>query len=137
MTRNKGFTLIELMITVAVIGILAAIAYPSFAAYIIRSNRAAAESFLLEVSSRQQRYLLDARSYAANLNTLQLSTPPEVSKNYTITTAPKTVTTPPGFTATATPTGSQATRDSECGTLTIDEAGTKTASGAKGVAGCW
>ena len=45
--------------------------------------------------------------------------------------------TPPGFTVTATPQGAQAKRDAGCGTVTIDEAGTKTASGTKGVAGCW
>lgn len=133
--RASGFTLIELMITVAIVGILAAVAYPSYLTYLTKSNRRAAQSFLLEVSSRQQRYLLDARSYAADLATLQMSTPPDVSRNYTITTAPKAGTTPPGFTATATPTGTQATRDAGCGNLTIDETGAKTASG--GGATCW
>lgn len=135
--REGGFTLIELMITVAIIGILAAIAYPSYAAYVARTNRAAAKAFLLEVSGRQQRYLLDARSYAADLTALQMSAPAEVSRNYTITTAPKAGATPPGFTATATPTAGQAARDAGCGTLGIDEAGTKTASGADGATKCW
>lgn len=133
--RQRGFTLVELMITVAIVGILAAVAYPSYLTYLTKSNRRAAQSFLLEVSNRQQRYLLDARSYAADLATLQMSTPPDVSRNYTITTAPKAGTTPPGFTATATPTGTQATRDAGCGNLTIDETGAKTASG--GGATCW
>ncbi|TAN13146.1 MAG: type IV pilin protein [Burkholderiaceae bacterium] len=133
---DAGFTLIELMIVVAIVAILAAVAYPSYINYIVRSNRAAAESFMLEVSNRQQRYLLDARSYAADLATLQIGAPSEVSNNYAITTAPKAGTTPPGFTVTATPQGAQATRDAGCGTLSIDEAGAKTA-GAKGVSACW
>lgn len=134
---DAGFTLIELMVVVAIVAILAAIAYPSYINYIVRSNRAAAQSFVLEVSSRQQRYLLDARSYAADLATLQISAPGTVSNNYTITTAPKVSTTPPGFTVTATPQGAQASRDTGCGTLSIDESGTKTATGAKGVSACW
>lgn len=134
---NSGFTLIEVMVTVAIVGILAAIAYPSYMAYVVRSNRAAAKSFLLEVTNRQQRYLLDARSFAADMTALQMSAPADVSRNYTITTAPKAGTKPPGFTATATPTGSQLNRDAACGTLTIDEAGTKTASGADGATKCW
>ena len=133
----RGFTLIEVMVTVAIVAILAAIAYPSYTSYIVRSNRSAAQGYMLELSSLQQRYLLDARTYAANLVTLNSSVPSHVSSNYTVTTAPKTGTTLPGFTVTATPIGSQLARDTACGTLTIDEAGTKTASGSSGVAGCW
>src|SRR5437899_3232637 len=122
----SGFTLIELMVTVAIVAILAAIAYPSYTAYIVRSNRAAAQGYMLEVASVQQRYLLDARAYAANMTALNLVPPSNVSANYTIDTAPKAGTTPPGFTVTATPILNQLARDTACGILTIDEAGTKT-----------
>lgn len=125
------------MVTVAIVGILAAIAYPSYAAYIVKSNRAAAKAYLLEVSSRQQRHLLDARSFAADMTALGMTTPADVARNYTITTSPKVDAKPPGFTATATPAGSQAIRDAGCGTLGIDEAGAKSATGADGVAKCW
>lgn len=135
--QARGFTLIELMVTVAIVAILAAIAYPSYTAYIVRSNRSAAQGYMLEVSNVQQRYLLDARQYAADLPTLNMTAPSNVSPNYLITTAPKAGATPPGFTVTATPQNSQASRDTACATLTIDEAGTKTASGTSGVAGCW
>jgi type IV pilus assembly protein PilE len=134
---GSGFTLIEVMVTVAIVAILAAIAYPSYMAYIVRSNRSAAEGYLLEVTNLQQRYLLDARTYAASLATLNSTVPSNVSLNYTVATAPKAITTPPGFTVTATPLGMQNVKDTACATLTIDETGTKTASGTSGVAGCW
>ena len=131
---SRGFTLIELMIVVAIVAILAAVAYPSYTNYVIRSNRSAAQGFLLEVSNLQQRYLLDKRSYgdttALNLAAI---TPATVSKNYTVTTEPKTGTALPGFKITATPIGSQLARDTTCGTLEIDEAGAKTPT----AGGCW
>lgn len=135
--KSGGFTLIEVMITVAIVAILASIAYPSYLRYIIRSNRSAAQGYMLEVTNLQQRYLLDARAYAADLATLNSSAPSHVSSNYTVTTAPKTGTTLPGFRVTATPIGSQLARDTDCAQLTIDESGAKTASGNNGVAGCW
>src|SRR5690242_3105801 len=59
--RTHGFTLMELMITVVIIGILATIAYPSYTQYVIRSNRSAAQSFILGVANQQEQYNLDAR----------------------------------------------------------------------------
>ena len=134
---QAGFTLIEVMIVVAIIGILAAIALPSYNQYVVRSNRAAAQSFALEVANRQQRYLLDARSFAADMSALGMSEPAKVANAYTITTASIADAKPSAFTVTATPKGSQATNDTDCKVLTLDQAGTKTATGDKGVAGCW
>jgi type IV pilus assembly protein PilE len=136
---SRGFTLIELMITVAIVAILAAVAYPSYTSYIVRSNRSAAQGYLLELSNLQQRRLLDARSYAsdlAGLNVTSASVPPNVSPNYTIATATRdTGSALPGFEVTATPKGSQSTRDSACGKLTINETGAKSAAG--GGTSCW
>jgi len=135
--QSRGFTLIELMVTVAIVAILAAIAYPSYTNYIVRSNRSAAQGYMLELSNLEQRYLLDARSYAPNLDALNYPIPSNVLPNYTVTAVPKAGTTPPGFTITATPIGGQLARDSACATLKIDEAGKKEALGTSGAAGCW
>ncbi|PJI95764.1 type IV pilus assembly protein PilE [Acidovorax sp. 69] len=135
MDRNKGFTLIELMITVAVIGILAAIAYPSYQDQVRKSRRAEAQSVLMNIGTRQQQMLLDTRSYAATAASLSVTVPPQVTAYYAVSvSAPAS--TPPTFTATATPQGDQ-TKD-KCGTLGVDNTGTKTAlkSGSTQT-GCW
>lgn len=132
---DVGFTLIELMVTVAIIGILAAIAYPSYIQYIVRGNRAAAEAFLLEVSTVQERFLVDTRAYATTLAALGYpSVPSAVSSNYQVTVA--VVAGPPqGYVLTAAPLAGQASNDAACGTLTLTGTGDKAASG--GGTNCW
>ena len=134
--KSRGFTLMEVMIVVVILVLLAAIAYPSYQDYVIRGNRSAAQSFMLEVASKQERFLLDARAYAADIAALGMSVPSSVSANYTITSAP-TAGPPPGYTVTATPIGNQLAKDTLCLTLTINATGTKTASGSGGVSQCW
>jgi len=103
MKAQNGFTLIELMITVAIIGILTAIAYPSYSQYIIKSNRSAAEGFMLTVAGKQEQYMLDARAYANSIAALGIAlVPSEVSKNYSVTVTANNAATPPSYTVTAT-----------------------------------
>ncbi|MDE1947339.1 MAG: type IV pilin protein [Burkholderiales bacterium] len=138
--RVRGFTLIELMITVAVVGILAAIALPSYLKSVARSNRSAAESYMLEVSSMQQRYMLDGHVFAPDMGTLGATAPNNVASSYTISTA-AVAGPPPGFTVTATPIGSQVNNDSDCGILVIDQTGATfyqtSLNDAAGLASCW
>jgi type IV pilus assembly protein PilE len=79
---HRGFTLVELLVAMAIVGIIALFAYPSYEAYIVRSNRAAAQSVLLDVAQRQQQYLLDNRSYAtwAQITAAGLTVPSNVSQ---------------------------------------------------------
>lgn len=124
MHREQGFTLIELMITVVIVAILAAVAYPSYQNHIIRGNRAAAQQFMLDVAERQAAFLLDARSYAATLGAggLNVAVPSEVSRHYNVTVAVGAA--PPSYTITATPVaGSTQASDA---TLTLDNLGQKT-----------
>ncbi|HYT97847.1 MAG TPA: type IV pilin protein, partial [Casimicrobiaceae bacterium] len=85
-SRIRGFTLVEMMIVATLVGVLAAIAYPSYQEYQKRARRSAAETFMLDLANRQQQYLLDVRSYAgattcttAGLTTLNATVPAEVS----------------------------------------------------------
>ncbi|HSV54221.1 MAG TPA: type IV pilin protein [Burkholderiaceae bacterium] len=130
MRRSSGFTLIELMVAVAVIGILAAIAYPSYQDQIRKSRRAEAQSTLMSIAGRQQQFLLDTRSYADSVATLNLNVPTSVSPHYTVTiTVSAATSTLPAFTATAAPIGRQVS--DKCATLTV------THSGAKAPTTCW
>jgi len=140
MKTQNGFTLIELMITVAIIGILSAIAYPSYTQYVVKSNRSAAEAFMLAVAGKQEQYMLDARLYATNMTALNItSIPSEVSRNYNVTVTANNAATPPTYTISAAPIpgGSQATRDTICATLTLDQTGGKGISGTGPLTNCW
>lgn len=137
---QRGFTLIEMMITVAIVGILAAVAYPSYTSYIARANRSAVQSFMYKVSNKQEQYMLDRRSYATTLAALNMSLPADVVGKYTIE-EPITVdmaATPPTYLIKATPVGAQATNDAKCAVLTLNSQGAKTKSGsAASVSNCW
>jgi type IV pilus assembly protein PilA len=65
MRKNEGFTLIELMIVIAIIGILAAIAIPQFSAYRTRSYNSSAESDLRNAATAQEAYYVDHQTYVA------------------------------------------------------------------------
>ena len=125
--RSQGFTLIELMVAVAVVGILAGLAWPSYRNYVMRANRSAAQQFMLDIANREEQYMLDARSYATGstaLTSLNLTVPTAVSPNYTLAVA-AVIGPPVGYLITATAIGNQLTD----GNLTLSSAGTKTPTG--------
>lgn len=127
--KSSGFTLIELMVALVIIGILLMIAIPSYQSYLRKGNRAAAQAHLMDIAQQQQHYLMDARAYANSVATLSMTTPTDVSTYYTIQNPFTVGTAPNSFSVTATPIGAQAS--DSCGTLLIDNLGNKTP------ANCW
>ncbi|MEP6941609.1 MAG: type IV pilin protein [Betaproteobacteria bacterium] len=128
-SRARGFTLIDILTAVAIVGILATIAWPAYLSAVRKGNRSAAEAHLSNIAQREQQYLLDQRGFASDLTTLGVVTPATVVPFYTITIV-ASAGPPPSFTATATPVGSQAA-DLSGQALTI------TNTGAKGPSGAW
>ncbi|MEB4592384.1 type IV pilin protein [Candidatus Thiothrix sp. Deng01] len=130
--QYQGFTLIELMITVAIIGILSAIAYPNYTAYVQKSRRADAQVALMEITQRQESYFLRNYSYAKDLAQLGY---PSISNDgqYTLSETPTPggcggVNTSPcnSYVLSATPaTSSPQHNDAACQAMTLDNRGAK------------
>lgn len=121
--RQHGFTLLELLVTVVIVGIVAAVALPAYSQYVVRSNRTAAQAYLMELSQAQAQYMADSRSYADSIDDLQLPVPEHVDARYEIDIEVDAGP-PQGFTITATPRAGSSQADDDV--LSIDQAGTRT-----------
>ena len=143
--KNRGFTLIELMITVAIIVILASIAYPSYQGYVLRAKRGDAKVALLSLQLAQEKYRANCVQYATGIhastrtctsggthNLINSTTSPD--NNYTIAVASGSA---GSYTITATPNHT----DTDCAIFVMDEAGKVLlgtfSSKAAADAGCW
>jgi type IV pilus assembly protein PilE len=131
MKRASGFTLIELMIVVAIIAILSAIAYPAYNKYVLRSRRSDAYAALNQDQAIMERCYAQYFSYAPTTGACPAIVGTSPEQYYSVVSSNVTATT---YTLTATAIGPQA-QDTGCATLSLDQAGNKTSTG--GSANCW
>lgn len=144
--RARGFTLVELVITMVVAAILLGVAIPSYEHAIEKSRRTDAKTAVLDLAAREQRYYGTSNSFTTDFADLGYApanqNPTSVtvgSGYYSVTLGPATPTDPPTFTVTATATGSQLS-DTACRTFTVDNTGLQKAydsSGNDNTTTCW
>lgn len=140
-TNQAGFTLIELMIVITIIAILSAVAYPAYTQYVIRGKRAEGRAYLMDSAAIQERYYSDCNRYGGTIGspnncgtgTVKLNTASETGK-YQIAISNLGALNQT-FLLTASPVAPFS--DPDCGSLTLDQAGTKGRTGTKSIADCW
>jgi len=128
MLKQKGFTLIELMIVVAIIAILGAIAFPSYQDQVRKTRRASAKADLMELASYMERYFTENNTYVG----ATIAASGIANDNYAFTN-PIPGLGATAYTLTVVPAGGQAADG--CGTMTLTQTGVKAHTGAE--AGCW
>jgi len=124
--KKNGFTLIELMITVAIVAILAAIAYPSYQDSVMKTRRGIAQSELMEAASFMERYFTENNTYVG------ATLPATISSDfygYSFSATP----TATAYTVRAIPTAGSSQASDTCGTMTLTQTGATTPT----TSGCW
>ena len=137
--RNmKGFTLIEVMVVVAIIGILTAVAYPSYLNQILKTKRATANTSILECASILERRFTLGNSYGADADAATAACANVDNDDYALTVTVGNVQNGRSneFDITATP-GASLDRDLDCRTLTYSHLGVKGSTGTGGNVVCW
>jgi type IV pilus assembly protein PilE len=134
--RNaRGFTLIELVIVVLIVAILAAVAIPSYRRYVIRAHRVDAQTALVDVAAREERFYYTKNAYSANLTSDLNGSATMAGDRYTIEVASASSS---AFVVKATAQGDQAKNDAACATLTLNNLGAQGSTGTKADdPACW
>lgn len=141
----RGFSIMELVVALAIVAILAGVAYPSYTQYVLRSHRVDAKIALTAAAQQLERYYTEHNSFTGAVlgsSGVYPSASPNGYYTLTLTLDPtRSAILPTGttFLLSASPSGSQ-TSDSQCGSYTLDETGFKTAAGksdAATLSQCW
>lgn len=141
--ENRGFTLIEVMMTTAVIAILVGIAYPGYTRTMIKVRRSDAHESLMKAVALQEQFYVDNKRYATKMSELgyvdgsgtATDSPKSREGHYAITVSAATAST---FTLQAAPvSGGPQSRDTYCGTLSITDKGVKGKTGSASLGDCW
>jgi type IV pilus assembly protein PilE len=141
-SRAAGYTLVELMVTIAIATVLGTIAISSYITQVRQSRRTDARTAVLDLASREERYMSTNSAYTTTAGNLGYGTPfPQTvgsgfyTLNVTVTAANATTTpvTPASFVVTATVNGSQV-KDAQCQTFSVDNTGNQTSTPATT---CW
>jgi type IV pilus assembly protein PilE len=143
--RQGGVTLIELLVVVAIVGILASVAYPSYQVQVARTWRTQAIACLEEMAQGMERRFTGAMSYAGTQppgNSCAIDASPswavldaDLAERYELGFVADPART--AYTLQAVPLGQQAVADARCGTLSLDQAGRRSASGGASAEDCW
>lgn len=133
--RQKGFTLIELLVAVAILGIIMAIAIPSYQKHVVRSNWVEAKTILVQTAQALERCYTRYNAY--NDSDCNVTFPIESESGwYKMTKGEQTINAT-SFDLVAEPQKSQATRDTDCKNFTLSHNGTRGVSGSAAVEDCW
>lgn len=137
--RQRGFTIVELMIVVVIIAVLGAIAFPSYTQYVTKSRRQAVQNVMVTLAQAQEQFFMDNKGYAANLSTLgygansigvdndgQIVEAGDSGRAYVLDLTNAAATT---YTVRAVPQLVQASRDTDCKTLTLTHTGDRDQTG--------
>lgn len=134
--KKNGFSLIELMMTVAVVGVLASISVPTYKNYSMKIKRSEGRSFAMEIMQRQEKFYNENNTYTTNLSQLgyNSSTPTSEKGYYKVTATAASDGIANNVIITAQPIGSQ-TSDTECGSFIYNSNGLKSTSTSSST--CW
>src|SRR5690554_4552906 len=131
----RGFTLIELMVALAILAIVMAVAIPSYTIYVTRSNRTEGKAILMNAAQALERCYTRYSVY--NSANCQVSFPIDSENGwYQMAAADQTINAA-SYTLVAAPQGTQATRDTDCGSFTLTHNGTRGRSGTADIEDCW